>query len=203
MHAARHLDVVFPLAHPGHAAEQVLDRPGHAHEPVGLHLGQVDDAVGVERLARQHHLPGDQGVMEAQLDRQGKVGHFGAYGCRRRRQPRFGRRRGEGAESRRVAIAQAGVPFLQQASHGLENRRMGGDVPFRGRADQHVGLEQDAFAGGGEALDAAQQADSATQRRQHPGIVVIGTGDHGNDGFRGSIPGRAVHGRTSGYSNLW
>ena len=143
MLGARHLDVVFSLAHPGHAAELVLDGAGDAHEAVGLHLGQADDAVGLQGALGQDQLLGDQGLVEADLHRGGEIGLFHADGACRRRQARFARRRRRGAETRENRRSGRGPRLLAQGAHGFQHGGVGGDVLFRDGADQQVGLEQD------------------------------------------------------------
>ncbi len=91
------------------------------------------------------------------------------------------------ADARRIAEAHPGAGLLQQQSHGLEHSRVGGDVLFRGGADQQVGLEQDVFTGGAEATDAPQKADAAAQGGQDAAFIVVGAGDQGDGRFHGWV----------------
>ena len=185
--ARRHLDVEFPLAHARDTAELVLDGAGDAHEPMGFHLGQADDAVGRQRLAGQDQLLGDQRFVEGDLDRSGEVGLLHADLAGDRRQSGLGRRASGAADARRIAEAHPGAGLLQQQPHGLEDGRVGGDVLFRGGADQQVGLEQDVFPGGAEATDAPQKADAAAQGGQDTAFIVVGAGDQGDGRFHGRV----------------
>jgi hypothetical protein len=162
-----------------HTAERELDAAGEAHQSVRLDDADLNDRVGVDEAAADRKRAeeatvrrgqfGDIGVGDDELDLLLRADGGDAA-------------RAVGAPHERRCAGAAGTvgderlraARLERAEHDTQCLRVSRDGA-RGRgAAEHIDLDGDTFAGGGERLPAPEGGDQALNGRRQAGAVLRG-----------------------------